>query len=822
MEFKRTSVQQLLQVAAAESYSFRHEEIDTEHVLLAMLKTGGVETQALLRAGTNYSTLRKIVLSNNEPGTNENPTMQTSAAVRRLLLQARQIADQNNEKELFAEYVLLAILNDKSGLASVMLTIADVDKRAIYQNLVGAMRENQNEDTDSNLSRYGTNLNDEAKEGKIDPVIGRDREINRVIQILSRRTKNNPVLIGEPGVGKTAIAEGLAQRIVSGNIPDIMRDKVVYSIDMATLVAGTKYRGDFEQRLSDTIDELMERKDAIVFIDELHTIIGAGSSEGSLDASNILKPALSKGALQIIGATTIDEYHKRIEKDAALERRFQPVAVEEPSREESKEIIRGLRPRYEEFHRVHISDEAIDAATELTDRYLTDRFLPDKAIDVIDEALARVHVDAFHIPEKELDYRREHDRLEEEKQKAALTQNFEEAARLRDVLAKMEEEFEAYQKRKSDSEEQWPIIGFDQIATIVSQWAGVPVTRMTEREADKYLHLDEHLKEKVIGQDHAVETVSSALKRARVGLKAANRPIGSFIFVGPTGVGKTYLAKEIAAQLFGAEENMIRIDMSEYMEKYSVSRLVGAAPGYVGYEEGGQLTEMVRKKPYSVLLFDEIEKAHPDVFNLLLQILDDGRLTDSQGRLVDFRNTVIIMTSNVGASQIATEKRFGFGIEESVEMDEYERMKDVVHEELKHTFRPEFLNRIDDIIVFHRLSEKSILHISGLLMDALMERVESLGYHISYTDPVLRHLTQISYQPEFGARPLERSIRTKIEDTLAEKMLSSELQKGGYYVLHLEKNAIVVSPSKDGTRRDTIPAKVEAKAEVETSEASWQ
>lgn len=797
MEYKRTSVQQVLQAAAAECYSLRHSAIDTEHVLLAMMKTGGMETQALVRAGANYNTLRKILLNNTEPGTDENPSIQTSAAVRRLLEQARQIALQNNEQEIFAEYILFAILNDKSGMASVMLTIADVDKRSIYQNLVGMLKANHKKDKESNLSEYGKNLNEEAEAGNIDPVIGRDREINRVIQILSRRTKNNPVLIGDPGVGKTAIAEGLAQRIVSGNVPDIMRDKVVFSIDMATMIAGTKYRGDFEQRLSDTIEELMARKDALVFIDELHTIIGAGSSEGSLDASNILKPALSKGSLQIIGATTIDEYHKRIEKDAALERRFQPVMVEEPTKEDTEAIIRGLKPRYEAFHHVRLTEDAIVAATELTDRYLTNRFLPDKAIDVIDEALARVHVDAFHIPQEEMHYREERERLEEEKQKAALTQNFEEAAKLRDTLAALEKQHEAFLEQQKEKEEQWPTIGFDQIATIVSQWANVPVTRMNEKEADKYLHLDEALKKTVIGQDHAVETVSSALKRARVGLKSANRPIGTFIFVGPTGVGKTYLAKEIARQLFGSAESVIRVDMSEYMEKYAVSRLVGAAPGYVGYEEGGQLTQMVRKQPYSVLLFDEMEKAHPDVFNLLLQILDEGRLTDSQGRLVDFRNTVIIMTSNVGASQLATEKRFGFGLEETMEIDEYDRMKEVVHEELKQTFRPEFLNRVDDIIVFHRLSEKSILRIAGLLMDELMVRVEELGYPMSYTDPVLRHLTKISVQPEFGARPLERSIRTKIEDVLAEKMLSGTLEKGKAYTLRMEKNEVVVTPAEE-------------------------
>lgn len=804
MEYKRTSVQQLLQGAAAESFSFRHATIDTEHVLLAMMKTGGIETEALTKAGANYNTLRKIVLSNNEPGSSPTPSTHTSSAVRRILEQARQIAMQNGEEDVFAEYVLFAILNDKSGLASVMLTIADVDKRAVYQNLVEMLREQRQTGGETNLDQYGKNLNEEAEAGEIDPVVGRDQEINRVIQILSRRTKNNPVLIGEPGVGKTAIAEGLAQRIVSGEIPDIMRQKVVYSIDMATMVAGTKYRGDFEQRLSDTIEELMDDENAIVFIDELHTIIGAGSSEGSLDASNILKPALAKGKLQIIGATTVDEYRKRIEKDAALERRFQPVMVEEPTKADTEEILRGLRPRYEAFHHVHISDEAIEAATELTDRYLPDRFLPDKAIDVIDEALARVHVDAFHISEEEVRYQQESERLQEAKQQAALTQDFEEAARLRDAIQALEEDYRKAKENREEEGENWPTINFDHIATIVSQWANVPVTRLSETETEKYLHLADHLEQKVIGQDHAVESVSVALKRARVGLKSPDRPIGSFIFVGPTGVGKTYLAKEIARQLFGSEDQMIRIDMSEYMEKYSVSRMVGSAPGYVGFEEGGQLTEMVRKKPYSVVLFDEIEKAHPDVFNMLLQVMDDGRLTDSQGRTVDFRNTVIIMTSNVGASQLSVNHRLGFGLEETVEEDEYERMKEIVHEELKRTFRPEFLNRVDDTIVFHKLSEKSLLRIASLLLDELMVRVSRLGYIMSYTEPVARMLTKASYQPEFGARPLERALRTRLEDLLAEKMLNGVLKKGMPYELHIEKNEIVVRPKKTARTTNTV------------------
>lgn len=799
MEFKRTPMQNLMQAAAAESFSFRHEVIDSEHLLLAMLKTGGSETYALTQAGANYNTLRKVVLSNSEIGSSAQPATHASSSARRLIEQAQQMAQQNGEKEVYAEYVLLAILNDRTSLAAVMLTIADVNKQSVYHNLVNAIQEEKASEEKTNLSTYGSNLNDQAKNGKIDPIIGRDKEINRVVQILSRRTKNNPVLIGEPGVGKTAIAEGLAQRIVTGEVPDIIKKKTVYSLDMASMVAGTKYRGDFEQRLNDTIDELINRDDVIVFIDELHTIIGAGSAEGTLDASNILKPALSKGQLQLIGATTIEEYRQKIEEDAALERRFQPVLVEEPSKKDTIQIIQGLRDRYENFHQVIITDEAIVAATDLTDRYLTDRQLPDKAIDVIDEALARVHVDSFKISDKQLELEEKKKRLEEEKTQAALTQEFERAAQLRDELEELDKEYYDYIKEEGSDREEWPSIGFDHVASIVSQWSNVPVTKLTQKESERYLKLDENLKQTVIGQDHAVDTISSALKRARVGLKSPDRPIGSFIFVGPTGVGKTYLAKQIAETLFGDQANLIRIDMSEYMEKYSVSRLVGSAPGYIGYEEGGQLTEAVRSKPYSVVLFDEIEKAHPDVFNILLQVLDDGRLTDSKGRTVDFRNTVIVMTSNVGASRLEKGNRLGFGLEETVEVDEYEKMKEIVHEELKNTFRPEFLNRLDDVVVFHRLSESSILEISRLAMDELMERIQELGYKVSYTDAVAQQLAKDGYQPEFGARPLEREIRTKIEDLFAERMLSNELKKNKNYEICIRQGEITIiekSPAK--------------------------
>lgn len=817
MEFKRTPMQALMHAAAHEAAEFHLDEIRPEHLLLAMMKTAGPESEALTRAGANYQTLWKIARGNCEDGISQRPPTHASDDVRRLLQQAQQIARQNGEKEVYAEYALLAILNDRGSLATLMLSIADVDKQTVYQNLVTLIRENRQEADDSNLSKYGKNLNAEAEKGKIDPVIGREKEINRVIQILSRRTKNNPVLIGEPGVGKTAIAEGLAQRIVTGNVPDIMKRKTVISVDMASMVAGTKYRGEFEQRLNETIDELVQQEDTIVFIDELHTIIGAGSSEGSLDASNILKPALAKGQLQVIGATTIDEYRGRIEADAALERRFQPVLVEESSREESVEIIQGLRPRYEAFHKVRLSEEAIRAAVDLTDRYLTDRFLPDKAIDVLDEAQARIHVESYRLSPELLAMEARRRELEEEKSNAALTQNFERAATLRDAISELDRAYEEQKKRAEAADDVLPEVGYDEVAEIVSEWAQVPVTRLTEKESDRYLHLAEALKARVIGQDYAVDTISSALKRARVGLKAHDRPIGSFIFVGPTGVGKTYLAKMIAEELFGDESSLIRIDMSEYMERYSVSRLLGAAPGYVGYEEGGQLTEAVRTKPYSVVLFDEIEKAHPDVFNVLLQLLDDGRLTDGKGRTVDFRNTVLILTSNVGATRLEKSNRIGFETEEEVEKQEYEKMKDVVHEELKQTFRPEFLNRLDEVVVFHRLSEASILEITHLLLDQLMMRIEEIGQHVTYTDAAARLLAKAGFSAEFGARPLERAIRTQVEDLFAEKLLANEMDAAKNYELCVRKQELTLVES--GVYRESLAAESTEKADEADSAA---
>ncbi len=801
MALKRTESQKLMQLAAMECQAFRQESIDTEHILLAMMKTGGIETEALIKAGANYNTLRKIVMSNSGEGTSFGMPSRTSEAVRGLFARAGGIARQNGEKAVYADHILLAILNDKSGMATVMLTIADVDKKQVYRFLMDAFRAQMSDKGEGNLSRYARNLNSEAEKGKIDPVIGRATEINRAIQILSRRSKNNPVLIGEPGVGKTAIAEGLAQRIVNGDVPDIMANKTIYSLDMATMVAGTKYRGDFEQRLSDTLDEIIKRDDVIVFIDELHTIIGAGSSEGSLDASNILKPALSKGDLRLIGATTIEEYRKRIEKDAALERRFQPVMVDEPTKRDTIKILQGIRKNYENYHKIILEDSAIEAAVDLTSRYLPDRFLPDKAIDVVDEAMARLRVESFVVPDEVKELEEERERLENEKTRAALTQDFEEAAALRDRISELERRLESVDSSEGGPRQEWPCINEDSIAAIVSDWAHVPVSKLTESESDKYRNIDKKLKKSVIGQDYAVDSVSSALKRARVGLKSPDRPIGSFIFVGPTGVGKTYLAKQIAKELFGSDQDMIRIDMSEYMEKYSVSRLLGSAPGYVGYEEGGQLTEQVRSHSYSVILFDEIEKAHPDVFNVLLQVLDDGRLTDSQGRTVDFRNTVIILTSNVGAERLSKSNRLGFAPEEDLEQRDRDRMNDILHDELKKTFRPEFLNRIDDIVVFHRLSQASILKISKLLIDQLMSRVADLGYEVSYTPAVAQKLAKDAYEPEFGARPLERAIRNKLEDLLSEKMLGREIRQGEKYELCLRQGEIDIKIKEKDTNK---------------------
>lgn len=654
-------------------------------------------------------------------------------------------------------------------------------------------------ENESMLSQFGRDLTKLAKDGKIDPVIGRQKEIERVIQILSRRTKNNPCLIGEPGVGKTAIAEGLALKIVSGEVPELLKDKKIYSLDLTGMVAGTKYRGDFEERIKKVIDEVKNAKDVILFIDEVHTLIGAGSAEGAADAANILKPSLARGELQIIGATTIEEYRKHIEKDAALERRFQPVMVDEPSQEEAIEILKGIKDKYEAHHKVKITDEAIESAVKLSTRYIGDRYLPDKAIDLIDEAASRVRLRSYTAPSdlKELEDKKKS--VEAEKLSAVNAQEFERAAALRDEERKLDKEIK-------DKKENWHDMAgksHDEvtpadIADIVSSWTGVPVTQLSTEERDRLLHMEDELHRRIVGQDEAVEAVSRAIRRGRVGLKDPKKPIGSFIFLGPTGVGKTELCKALAAAMFGDENAMIRLDMSEYMEKHTVSRLIGSPPGYVGYDEGGQLTEKVRRKPYSVVLFDEIEKAHPDVFNMLLQILDDGVLTDGQGRRVDFKNCIIIMTSNVGAKLISQkQKAFGFAAgAKELEQNEKE-IKDAVMGELRNTFRPEFLNRVDDIIVFQRLTKENIKEIASRLLAVLQKRVEDMGIEVTFSDEAVSKIADAGFDDVYGARPLKRAIQSRIEDALSEEMLKGNVKKGGKYICNVKDDKFVFDKAEE-------------------------
>ena len=805
------TIDNLLKMASRESLKLKQDYIGTEHILLAFFKMDNAETKALLNAGADYENLKAIIISSIGYGKSETPPTGFTPRVKRLLEMSREEAGKRGDQYVGSVHVLLALLRDEESFSAYMLKTTGVNKKKILEQLSspnnkgskkGAMKQE-----DSTIEKFSRNLNDLAREGKIDPVIGRNDEIERIIQVLLRRRKNNPVLIGEPGVGKTAIAEGLAQRIVEGEVPEIIADKELVSLDLAGMLAGTKYRGDFEERLKNTINELIEQENVVLFIDEFHTIVGAGGAEGAMDASNILKPVLAKGEIQMIGATTIDEYRKNIEKDAALERRLQPIMVEEPTVEDTIKIIKGIRDKYEVHHKVMIMDEAITAAAELSHRYLPDRFLPDKAIDLIDEAASRVRMKFYISPPdmKELE-----DALEkkvEEKEQAVATQDFEKAAVVRDEIKKIKEEL-------SEIQEEWDkekktknmIVGEEEIAEIVSDWSNVPVTKLTEEESEKYLHLGESLKEKVIGQDQAVEEITHAIQRARVGLKEEGKPIGSFIFVGPTGVGKTYLAKSLAEELFGDEESMIRIDMSEYMEKHSVSKLIGSPPGYVGYDEGGQLTEAVRRKPYSVVLFDEIEKAHPDVFNMMLQILDDGRLTDSQGKTVDFKNTVVIMTSNVGATSLEKTKSLGFNTSKDVEKEEYERNKEIINDELKNTFRPEFLNRVDDIIIFQNLNEKDVKKIAALLLDEMIERLESVDILAEYDNKLLNHISKTGFSKEYGARPLERVIRTSIENAMAEAILSGDISK---------EDNIQISLYRDKVKFKKIQAEEQEEAEDE-------
>ncbi len=789
--------QKVILLSQEEAKGLKHNYVGTEHLLLGLVaEKDGVAGKALEQSGLILEDVREEILNAVGEGDHGTDILGFTPRTKRIFELGFVEARKLGHNYVSTEHLLLGLLAEGEGVAIAIIKKMGVNIDALKKLVVsmitdsnakaqpGAATENKKT---PNLAKYSIDLNKMAQAGKIDPVVGRMKEIERVIQVLSRRTKNNPVLIGEPGVGKTAIAEGLAQKIVEGTAPEIIKNKRVVTLDLPGMIAGAKYRGEFEERLKAVMKELKEAGDVILFIDELHTIVGAGAAEGAIDASNILKPVLARGELQVVGATTIDEYRKHIEKDTALERRLQPIMVEEPNVEDTIKILQGLRDRYEAHHRVKITDDAIKAAAELSHRYITDRFLPDKAIDLIDEAASMIRVSSYVAPDELKDLEEKLEELSKEKEEAINSQDYEKAASIRDKEKKAKEKLDSkkteWEQKKQTSN---MVVRYEEIAKVVSSWTGIPVTKMTTEESTKLLNLEEILHEKVIGQKQAVKAVSNAVRRSRVGLKQENKPVGSFIFVGPTGVGKTYLAKALAEALFGEEDAMIRIDMSEYMEKHAVSRLVGSPPGYVGYDEGGQLTEAVRKKPYSVILFDEIEKAHPDAFNMLLQILDDGRLTDSKGRTVDFKNTVIIMTSNVGATSIGKQNVLGFstGVEENKE--EYEKMKDMITEELKTTFRPEFLNRLDEVIVFHSLEEKDIGKIVELMVNDLEKRLLDIDLTIRVSEAARDYIGKEGFDPVYGARPLERTIRKVIEDQLAEEILKGNISKDDAVLIDFE------------------------------------
>ena len=820
----------VIMLAQEEARRLGHNFVGTEQVLLGLIGEGtGVAAKTLKSMGVTLKDARaeveKIIGRGSGFVAVEIPF---TPRAKRVLELSWDEARQLGHNYIGTEHLLLGLIREGEGVAARVLENLGVDLNKIRSNVVKMLGESKPQTTAGgsssssssssssggktktpSLDEFGRDLTLAAQELRLDPVVGREKEIERVIQILARRTKNNPVLIGEPGVGKTAVAEGLAIRIVNAEVPDILDGKKVIQLDMGLLVAGTKYRGEFEERLKKIMDEIRQAGNIILVIDEMHTLIGAGAAEGAIDAANILKPALSRGEIQVIGATTLDEYRKYVEKDSALERRFQSVIIEEPTIDESIEIIKGLKPKYEDHHKLLISDDAIVAAVKLSSKYITDRFLPDKAIDVIDEASSKVRLKVSTLSPEGKELEKDLRALIKEKEDAIRNQEFEKASQLRDDEADLKERIrEMAQKYKDEHEANKPTVTAENVAEVIATMTGVPVTKLTEGESERLLKLEETLHARVIGQHDAVVAISKAIRRARVGLKSPNRPIGSFIFCGPTGVGKTELAKALAEAVFGSEDNMIRVDMSEFMEKHSTAKLIGSPPGYVGYDDGGHLTELIRKKPYSVVLFDEIEKAHPDVFNIMLQILDDGRLTDSKGRHINFKNTIIIMTSNVGASMITTTSRLGFSTSGDESKDKYEKLKETVSEEMKKAFRPEFLNRIDETIVFAHLKQEEIREIVDLMLKDLFKRLSERELSVEVTDEVKDHLAKNGYSEAYGARPLRRLIQRKIEDNLAEEILSGKYSSGDTIRITLVDDKIAFEKA----------AKRKSRAKAETEE----
>lgn len=806
--------QRVLSFAQEAALELGHDYVGTEHVLIGLIKVkNGVAAKALNELGLSAETIIEDVEEHIGRGNKKVSSVYMTPRVKHVLELAVEVANHMNHNYVGTEHILLGLLSDGGGVAVGILRNHNIRANDIVDTIRTILGSSDSashsaEDRKDNsslgeLADFGTDLNESAKQGKIDPVIGRDKEIARVIQILSRRTKNNPVLIGEPGVGKTAIAEGLAQRIVNGNVPEILRNKRIISLSISSMLAGAKYRGEFEERLKKAIDEVQKHDDMIIFIDEIHTLVGAGATEGAMDAANILKPALARGEFQVVGATTLDEYKKHIEKDAALERRFQPVLVGEPSEEDALEILKGLRDRYEAFHKAKITDEALDAAVSLSSRYITDRFLPDKAIDVVDEAASKVRMKVFSAAPDVKALETQLADVKKEKEAAVTAQEFEKAAEMRDEEKRIEKEINDKKNAAKENSDAKLVVTDEDIASVVAQWTGIPVSKIAQEESESLLHLEEELHKRVIGQDEAVVAVSKAVRRARAGLKDPKRPIGSFLFLGPTGVGKTELARALAVALFGDETAMIRLDMSEYMEKHTVSRLVGAPPGYVGYEEGGQLTDAVRRKPYSVILLDEVEKAHADFFNILLQVLDDGRLTDSQGRTVDFRNTVIIMTSNLGSNALRkSSPELGFlaakksdsASDASNEVNFKEAKKSVM-DAVKRHFRPEFLNRIDEMIVFHALTSNDLKQIVTILMDTVVKRLGDMGLSLEISPAAMDMLVKEGSDFSMGARPLKRAIQRLIEDPISDLILQGNAPKGATIKADVEDEHIIVKAS---------------------------